>query len=83
MAPARRRDTRLARALLAGLVDYAGLFPPAALDMEAAVAEYARRRRAPEAWMLGRFVAPAARLVELGRAAAPRCPSPARESRGA
>ncbi len=58
-----------ARALLAGLVDYAGLFPPAALSMDEAVAEYARWRRSPEAFMLGRFVVPAARLVELGAAA--------------
>jgi hypothetical protein len=65
-----------ARALLAGLVDYAGLFPPAALEMDAAVAEYARWRRAPEAFMLGRFVAPAARLVELGRAAEAALPDP-------
>lgn len=65
-----------ARALLAGLVDYAGLFPPAALDMDAAVAEYARWRRAPEAFMLGRFVAPASRLVELGRAAEASLPWP-------
>ena len=64
------------RALLAGLVDYAGLFPPAALDMDAAVAEYARWRRAPEAFMLGRFVAPASRLVELGRAAEASLPWP-------
>lgn len=59
-----------ARALLAGLVDYAGLFPPAALAMEDAAAEYARARRSPEAWMLGRFVLPAARLFDLSRAAA-------------
>lgn len=59
-----------ARALLAGLVDYAGLFPPAALAMDEAVAEYARWRGSPEAFMLGRFVAPAARLDELGRSAA-------------
>ena len=65
-----------ARALLAGLVDYAGLFPPAALDMDAAVAEYTRWRRAPEAFMLGRFVAPASRLVELGRAAEASLPWP-------
>jgi hypothetical protein len=58
-----------ARALLAGLVDYAGLFPPAALRMDEAVAEYARWRRSPEAFMLGRFVVPCARLVELGAAA--------------
>ena len=65
-----------ARALLGGLVDYAGLFPPAALGMDEALAEYARCRRAPEAWMLGRFIAPAARLVELGRAADALLPEP-------
>ena len=63
-----------AGALLAGLVDYAGLFPPAALAMDAAVAEYARWLAAPEAFMLGRFIAPAARLEELGRAAEPKFP---------
>lgn len=59
------------RALLGGLVDYAGLFPPAALSMDAAVAEYARWRRAPEAFVLGRFVVLATRLAELARAAGP------------
>lgn len=54
-----------AAALLTHLVDYAGLFPPAELDMRSAVAEYARARRSPEAWMLGRFVVPASRLEEL------------------
>ena len=53
------------RALLTGLVDYAGLFPPAGLGMEDAVAEYARQHSEPEAWMLGRFVIPAARFDEL------------------
>ena len=65
-----------ARVLLAGLVDYAGLFPPAALSMDDAVAEYARWRRSPEAWMLGRFVLPASRLAELGRAADGHLPDP-------
>lgn len=64
-----------ARALLTGLVDYAGLFPPAALSMDAAVAEYARSGRSPEAFMLGRFVVPAARLVELGAAAEAHLPA--------
>lgn len=54
--------------LLHSLVDYAGLFPPAALPMEAAVANYAQYRRSPQAWMLGRFVVPVARLGELGDA---------------
>jgi hypothetical protein len=63
-----------ARTLLAGLVDYAGLFPPAALDMERATASYAAYRDGPESWMLGRFVVPAARLDEMERAAAARLP---------
>lgn len=53
------------RTLLGGIVDYAGLFPPAALDMSAAVANYAAYRASGESWMLGRFVAPAGRLDEL------------------
>jgi hypothetical protein len=52
--------------LLEGVVDYAGLFPPAALDLPAAVAEYERHRRGGDAWMLGRFVLPASRLADLG-----------------
>jgi hypothetical protein len=48
------------RALLTGLIDYAGLFPPAALPMDAAVRNYDAYRRGPHAWMLGRFVVPAA-----------------------
>jgi hypothetical protein len=61
--------TGATRALLGGLVDYAGLFPPAGLGMAAAVAEYARYREEETAWMLGRFVVPAARLDELEAAA--------------
>jgi hypothetical protein len=60
------------RTLLHGIVDYAGLFPPAGLDLEPSVAEYAEHRAGPHRWALGRFVAPAARLDALGRAAA-RC----------
>lgn len=57
--------------LLRGLVDYAGLFPPAQLGMAEAVAAYASHRRTADAWILGRFVVPAARLSELAQAAAP------------
>ena len=52
------------RTLVAGVVDYAGLFPPAALDMPTAVANFAAYRASDDAWMLGRFVVPAARLDE-------------------
>jgi hypothetical protein len=53
------------RALLTGLVDYAGLFPPAKLSLDQAIRNYARYRREADAWMLGRFVVPAARLEDL------------------
>ncbi len=54
------------RALLEGVIDYAGLFPPARLPLDEAVRNYLRYRREPESWMLARFVCPAARLTELG-----------------
>jgi hypothetical protein len=50
--------------LLHSLIDYAGLFPPAGLKMEEAVSNYARYKNIPNAWALGRFVVPAARLEE-------------------
>jgi hypothetical protein len=52
-------------ALVTGLVDYAGLFPPAAHSMADAVAECETHLESPERWMLGRFVVPASRLEEL------------------
>jgi hypothetical protein len=58
-------------ALLDRVVDYAGLFPPAALSMHDAVAEYAAQRKSPDAWMLGRFVVPVTRLDELTNEAGP------------
>lgn len=57
-------------ALLEGLVDYAGLFPPAALPMQDAVARYATYRAGARRAMLGRFVVPVARLDELAMAVA-------------
>jgi hypothetical protein len=58
------------RALVTDLIDYAGLFPPAKLEMEAAVRSFVEYRRGAHAWMLGRFVVPAARLEEFERALA-------------
>lgn len=54
-------------ALLAGAIDYAGLFPPAQLGMADAVRNYAEYRRGADAWALGRFVVPANRLDMLVR----------------
>ena len=59
------------RALLTGIVDYAGLFPPAGLGMDEAVSSYAAHHADPARWMLGRFVVPASRLDEFAAAAAP------------
>jgi hypothetical protein len=55
-------------ALLHTIVDYAGLFPPASLPMDAAVRNYAAYREDPHAWMLGRFVVPVSRLDEMTHA---------------
>lgn len=62
------------RVLLYRLVDYAGLFPPASLEMAAAAREYGEHRDGPDAWALGRFVLPAARLDEFESAASAALP---------
>ena len=53
------------RELLSGLIDYAGLFPPAALPLEPALERYLEYRRGPDRWMLGRFICPVSRLSAL------------------
>lgn len=58
------------RALLNRIIDYAGLFPPAKLDMRSTVANYARYLDSDDAWMLGRLIIPAARLDEFEQHAA-------------
>lgn len=60
---------RTLRTLLTDLVDYAGLFPPAKLDMGKAAEEYARAIQSEHAWMLGRFICPVSRLNEFEQAA--------------
>jgi hypothetical protein len=57
------------RELLSGLIDYAGLFPPAALDMPTATRKYAEYREGEYQLALGRFVLPVARLDEFEKAA--------------
>lgn len=57
------------RALLAGIVDYAGLFPPSLLSMPPAVANYAAYKTSEYAWMLGRFVVPVSKLDEFAASA--------------
>lgn len=51
-------------ALLSSVVDYAGLFPPAKLELQPAMANYAEYQITPYTWMLGRFILPVSRLQE-------------------
>ncbi|MFL5510688.1 MAG: hypothetical protein ACJ79J_13965 [Gemmatimonadaceae bacterium] len=62
-------------ALLAGLVDYAGLFPPAGEDMRTALENYAAYAKGPDRPALGRFIVPVTRLEELEKAADDLLPS--------
>jgi hypothetical protein len=54
-----------AQALFEGIIDYAGLFPPAALSMEDAFSRYLIHRQSDDSWMMARFVCPVGRLDEL------------------
>ncbi len=56
---------RSLRTLLHGAIDYAGLFPPAKLDMEAAIEEYLQILDSDDAWLVSRFCCPAGRLEQL------------------
>jgi len=53
------------RALFTGIIDYAGLFPPAKLPMAEAFTRFLGHREGDDGWMLARFVCPASRLEEL------------------
>ena len=50
---------------LKSLIDYAGLFPPASLDLPEAFANFVAYVDSSDEWMLGRFIIPAKRLGEL------------------
>lgn len=67
------------RELLSGIIDFAGLFPPASLDVPGATARFGAARAHPHGWLVDRFVAPATRVEAVGEAAA----SAGAEARGA
>jgi hypothetical protein len=67
------------RALITRLIDYAGLFPPAKLEMAAAVKNYADYVSSDEAWMMGRLIVPVARLAEFEQHAAALVPKTAQD----
>jgi len=56
-------------AALAGLIDYAGLFPPSGLPLDVVADQFGRYRTGRHAWMLGRLVVPANRLADAEAAA--------------
>ena len=57
-----------ARAFLGELIDDAGLFPPARLSIEDALAEHERSVASESFWLVGRFVVPASKFAELAAA---------------
>jgi hypothetical protein len=57
---------RAAQAFFTGLIDYAGLFPPAALGVHEAVLNFREYLDRPERWILARFIATAAHLEQIG-----------------
>ena len=59
------RGSAALRTLLAGLIDYAGTFPPAKLSLEQAARNFVSYALGPNAWMLGKLVVPAAQLGQL------------------
>lgn len=58
-----------ARVFLNGIIDYAGLFPPAHLGMDDAVREFARYANGDDRDLLGRFILPASKLPDFAAAA--------------
>lgn len=52
-------------AFLANLIDYAGLYPPAALPLPAVLENYQAYLASPDRWILNRLVLPATKLPEL------------------
>jgi hypothetical protein len=56
-------------ALIEGLIDYAGLYPPATLSVRSAVENYRRYRREKHSLALGRFIVDVNKTDELGATA--------------
>jgi hypothetical protein len=53
------------RAMLEGVIDYAGLFPPAKLPLPDAVEEYLGIIEGPDKWIVDRFACPVGKLNDL------------------
>lgn len=53
--------------LLSGILDYAGVYPPAKLDFTSSYTNYCTYQNSAKAFMLGSFVCPIANLEDLGK----------------
>ena len=53
------------RVLLEGIIDYAGLFPPAKLPLPDAIRNYAAYKKHEDHWMMSRFIVPVSQLDTL------------------
>ena len=51
------------QALLTNLIDYAGLYPPASLQLPEVIRNYERYLASPDNWMLNRLVLPESKLI--------------------
>lgn len=57
--------SRALAVMLTRAIDYAGVFPPAKLDLASAFANYSRYASGPEAWILGKLIVRTTSLGEL------------------
>ena len=64
---------------LEGIIDYAGLFPPADLDLQTVVKNWASYLQSEDSWMLARLIIPAVQLEEFVRCAKGLLPTPNEE----
>ena len=53
------------RTFMDGLIDYAGLFPPAKLPLNEAIDEYILHLKGENSWILGRFIIPISQFNDL------------------
>ena len=53
------------RAFMHGLIDYAGLFPPAKLPLNKAINDYILHLKSENSWILGRFIIPISQFNNL------------------
>ncbi|MBC8203781.1 MAG: hypothetical protein H8E91_08130 [Planctomycetes bacterium] len=61
--------------MLEGFIDYAGLYPPASLDMQSVVNNWSSFQQLDDSWMLARLIIPASKLDEFKECAKDVLPS--------